>query len=105
MHARSQFFAIELNFPHLNFSNVLRVLALHVLENICFVVAIGHGTGVLHRSINHSTASVRNDGAGRLDCDSRRALGPVTTIRGVYMTQLNRLQRLAALSARNERSF
>ena len=57
MHARSQFFAIELNFPHLNFSNVLRVLALHVLENICFVVAIGHGTGVLHRSISHSTRS------------------------------------------------
>jgi hypothetical protein len=57
MHARSQFFAIELNFPYLNFSNVLRVLALHVLENICFVVAIGHGTGVLHRSMSHSTRS------------------------------------------------
>ena len=57
MHARSQVFAIELNFPYLNFSDVLRVLALHVLENICFVVAIGHGTGVLHRSISHNTRS------------------------------------------------
>ena len=45
------------------------------------------------------------DGAGRLDCDSRRAVGLTKTIRGVYMTQLNRLQRLAALSAPNERSL
>ena len=42
-----------------------------------------------------------NDGVLGLDCDSRRAVGPIKTIRGVYiyMTQLNRLQRLAALSA------
>ena len=46
-----------------------------------------------------------NDGAGAVDCDSRRAVGPTKTIRGVYMTQLNRLQRLAALSALRERSF
>ena len=51
------------------------------------------------------TASIGIDGAGRLDCDSRRALGPVRTIRGVYMTQLNRLQHLAAFLARNEWSF
>jgi hypothetical protein len=51
------------------------------------------------------TASPRNDGARRLDCDSRRAVGPTKTIRGVYMTQLNRLQRLAALSAFREWSF
>jgi hypothetical protein len=37
-------------------------------------------------------------GAVDLDCDSRRAVGPTKTIRGVYMTQLNRLHRLAALS-------
>ena len=51
------------------------------------------------------TASTGNDGAGAVDCDSRRAVGPIRTIRGVYMTQLNRLQRLAALSAPNEWSF
>jgi hypothetical protein len=52
------------------------------------------------------TAFTSNDEAGRLDCDSRRALGPIRrTIRGLYMTQLNRLQRLAVLSARNEWSF
>jgi hypothetical protein len=56
-------------------------------------------------STSLGTALTSNNGAGRLDCDSRRDVGPVTTIRGVYMTQLNRLQRLAALSARNERSF
>ena len=43
--------------------------------------------------------------AGAVDCDSRRAVGPIRTIRGVYMTQLNRLQRLAALSTPNEWSF
>ena len=51
------------------------------------------------------TASIGNDGAGRLDCDSRRAVGPTKTIRGVHMTELNRLQRLAALSALRGRSF
>ena len=51
------------------------------------------------------TASTGNDGAGAVDCDSRRAVGPIKTIRGVYMTQLNRLRRLAALSASNEWSF
>ena len=42
-----------------------------------------------------------------VDRDSRRAVGPTKTIRGVlvYMTQLNRLQRLAALSAFREWSF
>jgi len=29
--------------------------------------------------------------AGAVDCDSRRAVGPTKIIRGVYMTQLNRL--------------
>ena len=42
---------------------------------------------------------------GTVDCDSPRVVGPIRTIRGVYMTQLNRLQRLAALSAPNEWSF
>ena len=51
------------------------------------------------------TASASNDRVLGLDCDSRRAVGPTKTIRGVYMTQLNRLQRLAALSAPNEWSF
>jgi len=51
------------------------------------------------------TASPSNDGAGRLDCDSRRAFGPTKTIRGIFWTQLNRLERLAALSAIRERSF
>ena len=40
-----------------------------------------------------------------LDCDSRRAFGPTKTIRGVFWTQLNRLERLAVLSALRERSF
>ena len=44
-----------------------------------------------------STASSFNDGAGAVDCNSRRAVGPIRTIRGVYMTQL--------LLARNEWSF
>ena len=52
-----------------------------------------------------STALNANNGVVAVDCDSRRAVGPVTTIRGVYMTQLNHLQRSAALSVRNERSF
>ena len=53
------------------------------------------------------TALNGNDGAVAvdLDCNSRRAVGPTKTIRGVYMTQLNRLDRLAALSAIRERSF
>jgi hypothetical protein len=42
---------------------------------------------------------------GSVDCDSRRAVGPVTTTRGVYMTQLNRAQRSAALSSSDEWSF
>jgi hypothetical protein len=53
----------------------------------------------------HSTAFSSNDGVLCLDCDSRRAVGPTKTIRGVYMTQLNRLERLAALSAIREWSF
>ena len=66
-----------------------------------------HGTAVYTAVlITYScTASAGNDGAGAVDCDSRRAVGPTKTIRGVYMTQLNRLQRLAAFSARNEWSF
>ena len=53
------------------------------------------------------TASSSNDGAVAVlvECDSRPAVGPTKTIRGVYMTQLNRLQRLAALSALREWSF
>ena len=51
------------------------------------------------------TASTGNDGAGAVECDSRRAVGPTKTIRGVYMTQLNRLERLAVLSALREWSF
>ena len=52
-----------------------------------------------------AAAEPRNHMAGAVDCDSRRAVGPTKTIRGVYMTQLNRLDRLAALSAIRERSF
>ena len=52
-----------------------------------------------------AAAEPRNHMAGAIDCDSRRAVGPTKTIRGVYMTRLNRLQRLAALSAPNEWSF
>ena len=48
------------------------------------------------------TALPSNDGAGAVDCDSRRAVEPVRTIRGVCWTQLNRLHRLAVLSAPNE---
>ena len=48
------------------------------------------------------TASSANNRAVAVDCDSRRAVGPTKTIRGVYMTQLNRLQRLAALSGIRE---
>ena len=51
------------------------------------------------------TASASNDGVLGLDCDSHRAVGPIRTIRGVYMTQLNRLRRLALVSAPNEWSF
>ena len=50
-------------------------------------------------------ASKSINGAGAVDCDSRRVVGPTKTIRGVYMTQLNRLQRLAVLSALREWSF
>ena len=51
---------------------------------------------------SRAAAEPRNHMAGAVDCDSRRVVGPIRTIRGVYMTQLNRLQRLAALSAPNE---
>ena len=54
---------------------------------------------------SRAAAEARKHGAGSVDCDSRRAVGPPKTIRGVYMTQLNRLQRLAVLSALRERSF
>ena len=50
-------------------------------------------------------AEARKRGAGDVDCDSRRAVGSIRTIRGVYMTRLNRLKRLVALSAPNEWSF
>ena len=49
--------------------------------------------------VPRGTASTGNDGVLCLDCDSRRAFGPTKTIRGVFWTQLNRLERLAALSA------
>ena len=52
-----------------------------------------------------AAAEPRNHMAGTVDCDPRRAFGSVTTIRGVNMTQLNRLQRLAAFSARNGYGF
>ena len=52
-----------------------------------------------------AAAEARKHGAGAVDCDSRRAVGPTKTIRGVYMTQLNRLERLAVLSALREWSF
>jgi hypothetical protein len=52
-----------------------------------------------HRRIFYAlcsgTALNGNDGAVAVDCNSRRAVGPTKTIRGVYMTQLNRLDRLA----------
>ena len=32
-------------------------------------------------------------GVGDVDCDFRRAVGPTKTLRGVYMTQLNRVWR------------
>ena len=51
------------------------------------------------------TACSGNDGVLCVDCDSRRAVGPTKTIRGLFLTQLNRLQRLAALSAIREWSF
>ena len=51
------------------------------------------------------TATSGNDGVLCLDCDSRRAVGPVRTILWVFMTELNRLERLAVLSAPTERSF
>jgi hypothetical protein len=57
------------------------------------------------QGITRGTASSSNDGVLCLDCDSRRAFGPTKTIRGIFWTQLNRLERLAALSAIRERSF
>jgi hypothetical protein len=42
---------------------------------------------------------------GKVDCDSRRDVGPTKTMRGVFMTQLNRLERLAVLSALREWPF
>ena len=51
------------------------------------------------------TVSTANDGVLCLDCDSRPAVGPTKTIRGVFRTQLNRLERLAVLSALREWSF
>ena len=59
----------------------------------------------LHARGRAPTSEARKHGAGDVDCDSRRAVGPTKTIRGVFWTQLNRLERSAALSAIRERSF
>ena len=53
----------------------------------------------LHARGRAAAAEPRNHGAGAVDCDSRRAVGPTKTIRGVSMTQLNGLKRLAVLAA------
>ena len=57
------------------------------------------------RARRSPAAEARKHGAGAVDCDSRRAVGPTKTIRGVSMAQLNRLERLAVLSALREWSF
>ena len=59
----------------------------------------------LHARGRAAAAEPRNHGAGAVDCDSRSAFGPTKIIRGVYMTQLNSLERLAVLSALREWSF
>jgi hypothetical protein len=72
---------------------------------------VGHANDGTHARLRDSqgstrgTASSPNDGVSCLDCVSRRAFGPTKTIRGIFWTQLNRLERLAALSAIRERSF
>ena len=59
------------------------------------------GTAVSDRYYG-TAASSSNDGNGAVDCDSRRAVGPTKTIRGVSWTQINCLERLAVLSALRE---
>ena len=38
----------------------------------------------VYTAVNSGTASIVNDEAGAVDCDSRRAVGPIRTIRGVF---------------------
>ena len=59
----------------------------------------------LHARGRAAAAEARKHGVGAVDCDSRRAVRPTKTIRGVFRTQLNRLERLAVLSALREWSF
>ena len=82
------------------------VLVLRILKVIQYFGGLNSTVQIkLLNLVARGTATTGNDGAGAVDCDSRRAVGPIRTIRGVYMTQLNRLQRLAALSAPNEWAF
>ena len=38
----------------------------------------------VYTAVNSGTASTVNDEAGAVDCDSRRAVGPIRTIQGVF---------------------
>jgi hypothetical protein len=59
-----------------------------VLEFTVFILnlVLGKSTFLVVRYTYRTTgtAFTSNDKAGRLDCDSRRALGPVRTIRGLF---------------------
>ena len=58
-----------------------------------YILCIHSECSIFNIDFHSGTAFIGNDGAGAVECDSRRAVGPTKTIRGVlvYMTQLNRL--------------
>jgi hypothetical protein len=56
------------------------------------------GTRVYTAMSTAGTASMySNHETGTVDCNSRRTGGPTKTIRGLFLTQLNRLGRLAVI--------
>ena len=82
------------------------VLVLRILKVIQYFGGLNSTVQIkLLNLVARGTATTGNDGAGAVDCDSRRAVRPTKTIRGVVWTQLNRLERLAVLSALREWSF
>ena len=82
------------------------MLVLRILKVIQYFGGLNSTVQIkLLNLVARGTATTGNDGAGAVDCDSRRAVRPTKTIRGAVWTQLNRLQRSAVLSAFREWSF
>ena len=70
------------------------MLVLRILKVIQYFGGLNSTVQIkLLNLVARGTATTGNDGAGAVDCDSRRAVRPTKTIRGVVWTQLNCLER------------